>query len=165
MPPRLHPLPPVRPDVEPESWRETIDANFAALARDVEALRSQHDEYLVLARAMRDQCVRLADEVLAVRKATLPEPPETCSGVGPHRERPPTLPEIVSAIQTGQHQRVDSMRIDDALSRANDRRDAAILRKMKRTGWRLVLGAIGVFLGVLATGAGGYFLGKLLEHK
>lgn len=162
MPPFLHPLP--RP--EDSDFAPSVERNLELLARAVERVEAKQDEHLLLGRAMRDQCVRLADEVLAARQSNaVPPPTETLLGLGPYRERAPTLPEIVAAIQTGQHQRVDSLQVDGALQRAQEKRDAATLRKMRQTGWKLVVGTIGAVLSFLAVGAIGYVIHGLIHSR
>jgi hypothetical protein len=160
----VRPLP-AREGFDDREMRDAITLNLEQLAEDIRDLRESDKQTLRLCTEMRDQCVRLADEVLSFRQVTAPASHGTLQGLGPHRERLPTLPEIVEAIQTGQHGRLDSHRVQEALDRQRDKDDAATLRRMKGAGWRLFLGVVGAILGVLATGFAGHLVGKLIEHK
>lgn len=165
----VQPLPPREPDDEswPDSARRVIERNFQQLASDVRDLQGsvqdlqESDRRLMdLVRGMGQHFEQVANDLLAMRQA------EVLRQIGQHRDRAPTLPEIVAAVQSGSQPALgDSERVKAALARVRNDDDAKTLRKIKGAGWKLAIGFVAAIMGVLGAGFGGWLLHEAVLRK
>jgi hypothetical protein len=142
-----------------EDLREALDERFEALIDEQYKTRA----FMIEAR---DQCVRLADKVLeqAHKLAWSAESHAANEAPPPMRDKVPTLRDIVVeavAEATGKHGQSDSVRAEEAIERAELKRDAAQWRAIKAQAREATWAVIRKIIGIVLLAAAGWAAGHL----